>query len=114
MTVGLAHIISWWLEQITTGLVNFYHATRAHSRKRWRARDKILRLGESAVASRGVFNGSVPVLSGRVNRDWARAFFGWRLEGGGDAHGHGPYPITNGERTLLSAWLKQGRGWLML
>jgi hypothetical protein len=32
----------------------------------------------------------------------------------GDAHGHGPYPITNGERTLLSAWLKQGRGWLML
>jgi hypothetical protein len=32
----------------------------------------------------------------------------------GDAHGHGPYPITNGERTLLSAWLKQGRDWLML
>jgi hypothetical protein len=30
----------------------------------------------------------------------------------GDAHGHGPYPIINGERTLLSAWLKQGRGWL--
>jgi hypothetical protein len=27
----------------------------------------------------------------------------------GDAHGHGPYPITNGERTLLSAWLEQGR-----
>ena len=33
---------------------------------------------------------------------------------GGDAHGHGPYPITNGERALLSAWLKQGRDWLML
>jgi hypothetical protein len=33
---------------------------------------------------------------------------------GGDAHGHGPYPIANGERTLLSAWLKQGRDWLML
>jgi hypothetical protein len=32
----------------------------------------------------------------------------------GDTHGHGPYPITNGERTLLSAWLKQGRDWLML
>jgi hypothetical protein len=32
----------------------------------------------------------------------------------GDAHGYGPYPITNGERTLLSAWLKQGRDWLML
>jgi hypothetical protein len=32
----------------------------------------------------------------------------------GDAHGHGPYPITNGERTLVSAWLKQGRDWLML
>ena len=32
----------------------------------------------------------------------------------GDAHGHGPYPITNSERTLLSAWLKQGRDWLML
>ena len=32
----------------------------------------------------------------------------------GDAHGHGPYPITNGERVLLSAWLKQGRDWLML
>jgi hypothetical protein len=32
----------------------------------------------------------------------------------GDAHGHGPYPITNGERTLLSAWLKQGRDWLTL
>jgi hypothetical protein len=32
----------------------------------------------------------------------------------GDAHGYGPYPITNGERTLLSAWLKQGRGWLTL
>ena len=31
-----------------------------------------------------------------------------------DAHGHGPYPITNGERALLSAWLKQGRDWLML
>ena len=39
-----------------------------------------------------------------------------RVGGGaaGDAHGHGPYPITNGERTLLSAWLKQGRDWLML
>jgi hypothetical protein len=36
------------------------------------------------------------------------------LSGIGDAHGHGPYPITNGERTLLSAWLKQGRDWLML
>ena len=34
--------------------------------------------------------------------------------GGGDAHGHGPCPITNGERTLLSAWLKHGRDWLML
>jgi hypothetical protein len=32
----------------------------------------------------------------------------------GDAHGHGPYPIANGERALLSAWLKQGRDWLML
>jgi hypothetical protein len=32
----------------------------------------------------------------------------------GDAHGHGPYLITNGERILLSAWLKQGRDWLML
>jgi hypothetical protein len=32
----------------------------------------------------------------------------------GDAHGHGPCPITNSERTLLSAWLKQGRDWLML
>ena len=32
----------------------------------------------------------------------------------GDAHGHGPYPITNSDRTLLSAWLKQGRDWLML
>jgi hypothetical protein len=31
-----------------------------------------------------------------------------------DAHGHRPYPITNGERKLLSAWLKQGRDWLML
>jgi hypothetical protein len=32
----------------------------------------------------------------------------------GDARGHGPYPITNGERILLSAWLKQGRDWLTL
>jgi hypothetical protein len=32
----------------------------------------------------------------------------------GGAHGHGPRPITNGERTLLSAWLKQGHDWLML
>jgi hypothetical protein len=32
----------------------------------------------------------------------------------GDAHGHGPHPIANDERALLSAWLKQGRGWLML
>jgi hypothetical protein len=36
------------------------------------------------------------------------------MRGMGDAHGHGPYPITNCERTLLSAWLKQGRDWLML
>jgi hypothetical protein len=34
--------------------------------------------------------------------------------GAGDAHGHGPYPIANGERALLSAWLKQGSDWLML
>ena len=32
----------------------------------------------------------------------------------GDAHGHGPPCVTSGERTLLSAWLKQGRDWLML
>ena len=33
----------------------------------------------------------------------------WPYSGG--AHGHGPHPITNGERTLLSAWLlKQGAG----
>ena len=38
----------------------------------------------------------------------------WWLWIKGGAHGHGPYPITNGERTLLSAWLKQGRDWLML
>ena len=34
--------------------------------------------------------------------------------GGGGAHGHGPPCVTSGERTLLSAWLKQGRDWLML
>jgi hypothetical protein len=27
----------------------------------------------------------------------------------GAAHGHGPPCVTSGERTLLSAWLKQGR-----
>jgi hypothetical protein len=32
----------------------------------------------------------------------------------GDAHGHGPPCVASGERRLLSAWLKQGRGWLML
>ena len=32
----------------------------------------------------------------------------------GAAHGHGPPCVTSGERTLLSAWLKQGRDWLML
>jgi hypothetical protein len=32
----------------------------------------------------------------------------------GDAHGHGPPCVTSGERTLLSARLKQGRDWLML
>jgi hypothetical protein len=33
----------------------------------------------------------------------------------GDAtHGHGPLAIAPGERILLSAWLKQGRDWLML
>jgi hypothetical protein len=32
----------------------------------------------------------------------------------GDAHGHGPSPITFYERALLSAWQKQGYDWLML
>jgi hypothetical protein len=36
------------------------------------------------------------------------------LETIGAAHGHGPPCVTSGERTLLSAWLKQGRDWLML
>ena len=38
----------------------------------------------------------------------------WTAARAGDAHGHGPPCITFYERTLLSAWQKQGRDWLML
>jgi hypothetical protein len=50
----------------------------------------------------------------KITKSHAAGCWGGLRGGSGDAHGHGPYPITNGERTLLSAWLKQGRDWLML
>jgi hypothetical protein len=31
----------------------------------------------------------------------------------GGAHGHGSLAVIRGERALLSAWLEQGRDWLM-